>query len=295
MDPTLRTRISNDLKSRLPDLPRRLRTVAKYVVDHPSDFGLDSIRETARKSRVSTYTLVRLAERMGFATYDEFREPFRHALVSASATVDQPEWVSHLREQGPLGLAQAEASLNEMATVQRSLERLLPDQLHRVVRTLLEARTVYLTAVRASYAMAYYLHYVGRMALPNLQLIPRHMNSAIDELHNAGPGDVLIAITVTPYSRETIDACRFAQRKGVTLVLISDSDIVSPDFSADETLIASPLSTHHLACYVGTLAVIEVLVAMIVAEAGEPARERIRSYEELRREHQAYWVAKKKH
>ncbi len=295
MDPTLRTRITNDLKAILPELTRGLRMIAKYIVDQPSDFGLDSIRETARKAGVSTYTLVRLAERMGFSSYDDLREPFRHALVSASAQVEKPEWVDRLRDGGALGQVQAEASVNAMATVQRSLERQVPDQMHRVVTMLLGARTVYLTAVRASYAMAYYLHYVGRMALPNLQLIPRHMSSAIDELHTAGPGDVMIAITLTPFSRETIEACRFAQQRGVTLILISDSEIISPVFSADETLIASSLSTHHMASYGGTLAVIEILLALLVAEAGDPAKERIRSYEKLRRENQAYWAAKKKH
>jgi DNA-binding MurR/RpiR family transcriptional regulator len=32
----------------LPDLSPRLKSVAKYIVDNQSDFGLDPIRETAR-------------------------------------------------------------------------------------------------------------------------------------------------------------------------------------------------------------------------------------------------------
>ena len=294
MDPTLKTKVIKDLKDMLPGLPRGLRTVAKYVVDHPSDFGLDSIRETARKAGVSTYTLVRLAEKLGFAGYDDLREPFRHALVSASANIAQPEWIGRLRENGAQSQVQAEASLNTLAIVQRSLERQVPEQMQRVATMLLQARNVYLTAVRASYSMAYYLHYVGRMALPSMQLIPRHMGSAIDELHLAGPDDVMIAITFTPYSREVIEACRFARRKGVRLILISDSEIVSPDFSADETLIVSVLSTHHFGCYAGAMAVIELLIAILVAEGGEPARTRIRAYEELRQESHAYWVAGEK-
>lgn len=294
MDPTLKTKVIKDLKDMLPHLPRGLRTVAKYVVDHPSDFGLDSIRETARKAGVSTYTLVRLAEKLGFTGYDDLREPFRHALVSASANIAQPEWIGRLRENGAQTQVQADASLNTLAIVQRSLERQVPEQMQRVATMLLQARNVYLTAVRASYSMAYYLHYVGRMALPSMQLIPRHMGSAIDELHLAGPEDVMIAITFTPYSREVIEACRFARRKGIRLILISDSEIVSPDFSADETLIASVLSTHHFGCYAGAMAVIELLIAILVAEGGEPARTRIRSYEELRQESHAYWVAGEK-
>lgn len=295
MDPSLRNQVISLLKSVLSDLPSGLRTVAKYIVDNSSDFGLDSIRETARKAGVSTYTLVRLAERLNFASYDELRAPFRHALVSAATGIETPEWIDRLRENGKSGQAQAEAALNAMAIVQRSLERQAPERIQRVVTLLLEARNVYLTAVRASYAMAYYLHYVGRMALPTLQLIPRHMGSAIDELNDAGEGDVLIAITFTPYSLETIEACKFARRQGVKLVLISDSEIVAPDFSADETLIVSVLSTYHFGCYTGAMAVIETLIALLVAQGGEAAKARIGSYETLRRENHAYWVAKKKH
>ncbi len=295
LDPTLKTKTISKLKAVLPDLSPRLKTVAKYIVDHPSDFGLDPIRETARKSGVSTYTLVRMANRLGFAGYEELREPFRHALVSSTELTERPPWVDELRDGNALGQAQADAAVNSMAIVQRSLERQTSEQMERVAAMLLEADNVYLTAVRASYALAYYFHYVGRMALPSLQLIPRHMNSAIDELNYAGPGDVMIAISFTPYSRETIEACKFARAKGVKLILISDSDVVSSDFTPEETLVVSVISTHHFGCYTGALAVIESLLALLVNLGGDDARDRIRSYEDLRKNNNAYWIAQKKH
>lgn len=294
MDPTLRNRTLATLKEQIPDLPKGLRTVAKYVIDHPSDFGLDPIRETAKKAGVSTYTLVRLAERMGFGGYDEMRDPFRQALVSAAAVVEQPAWLERFQQDDDIGRIQAEASMNSMAIVQRTLEQQDAAQMARVVTMLMAAPTVYLTAVRATYALAYYLHYVGRMALPSLQLIPRHMNSPVDELHDAQPGDVMIALTFTPYSRETIEACKLARRKGVRLIMISDSEIVAPDFSADETLLASVLSPHHFGCYAGAMALIETLIAQLVTAGGEAARDRIGSYETIRAESHAYWSAQKK-
>lgn len=295
MDPTLKNKLLSHLKEVIPELPKGLRTIAKYIIDHPSDFGLDPIRETARKAGVSTYTLIRLAEKVGVASYDELREPFRQSLVSAAASVDQPIWIEGLRERGELGQIQAEAAVNSMAIVQRSLEHLDLDRMQRVIDLLLGAKNVYLTAVRASYSIAFYLHYVGRMALPSLQLIPRHMGSAIDDLHMAGEGDVMIAITLTPCSRETVEACEFAQSKGIKLVLISDTEIVSPEFTADETLLASVLSTHHFGCYTGMMSVVETLLAMLVAQGGEDAQKRITSYEDLRKNTNAYWVAQKKH
>ena len=294
MDPTLKTRTISALKEAIPALSPRLKTVAKYIVDHPNDFGLDPIRETARKCGVSTYTLVRMAARMEFESYDALREPFRHALVSANALVDRPDWIESMRQRGALGAVQAEAALNTMAIVQRSLERQNPDEMERVVDLLLGAKNVYLTAVRASYALAYYFHYVGRMALPTLQLVPRHINSAIDELNTAGVGDVMIAISFQPYSRETIEACRFAHARGVKLIMISDSEVISSEFRPEATLVAATVSTHHFGCYTGAMGVIENLLALLVHRGGAATRQRITSYEDLRKDTNAYWIAQKK-
>lgn len=293
MDPSLKARTIAKLKTNIAALSPALRNVAKYIIDFPADFGLDPIRETARKSGVSTYTLVRMADQLGFDSYDALREPFRSALVSPTDTIDPQHWIETLRENSATGQVQANVALKSLAAVQHSLDRLSPRVLEQVVDTLLAADTVYLTAMRASYAMAYYFQYVGSMALPTLQLIPRNMSSAIDELNTAGPGDVLIAITIMPYSRETIAACEFAQQRGVKLILITDSDVVSPKLHPEAVLVAATQSSHHFASFVGITAVLETLLALLVKRGGHAAAKRVKSYEELRARHNAYWVAKK--
>lgn len=295
MDPTLKTNTTTALKHRISQLSPQLKTAAKYVLDHPSAFGLDSIRETARKANVSTYTFVKLAKKFDFQSYEALREPYRHALVSSATVRSDTDWLSDLRTQADFGPVFADAAQNAISIVTHSLEQQQLDELERISDLLVTAKNVYLTAVRSSYAVAYYLHYVGRMALPALQLIPRHSNSAIDDLNDATEGDVLIAITVTPYSRETIDACAFAKKKGVKLLLITDSEIVSPALAPEHTLVASVLSSHKFGCLSGMMAVVELLIAFLMKHGGAPAKDRIESYEKLRVEHNAYWVAQKKH
>lgn len=293
MDPTLKTRTMTRLRRAFSGLPPQMQTAAKYVSDNPAAFGLDSIRETARKSGVSTYSLVRLAQEFGFDSFEDLRAPFRHALVSTADFVENPPWLGPMAEAGETGQVQAAASLNALAIVQRSLERQSPALMERVADRLLAADRVFLTAVRASFAMAYYFDYVGRMALPSMQLIPRHVGSAIDDLNQAGPGDVLVAITVAPYSRETIEACEFAQSRGVGLILITDSDIVSPDLRPDATLVASVVSTHAFGCFAGIAALLDVLIALLLTRGGAEAEARVGAYEQTRARYNAYWVPQK--
>ncbi len=293
MDPTLKSRTLARLKAELERFSPRMQLAAKYVLDNPGEFGLDPIRETARKAGVSTYTLVRMAEHLGFDGFEDFRAPFRHALLSGSASSDRAGWIAGLGARGEAGRFQADVSANALSIVERSLERLGPETLDRAAGILMSARRVYVTAVRASFAMAYYFHYVGRMAVPSLRLIPRHMGSAVDDLNEAGPEDAVLAITVAPYSRETIEACEFAQDKGLRLVLVADSDVVAPGLRPDAVMVVSTLSEHHFGCYSGVVAVLEVLLARLVRDGGAPARARIESYEALRARHNVYWSREK--
>ncbi|RME15027.1 MAG: SIS domain-containing protein, partial [Alphaproteobacteria bacterium] len=105
--------------------------------------------------------------------------------------------------------------------------------------------------------------------------------------------DVLIAVSIMPYSRETIEACHFARERGMKVVMISDSDVISPRFHPDHLLRADVLSTHHFGSFSGMTALVEVLLALMMARGGEAARARIRAYEAVRLANNAYWPTKK--
>lgn len=294
MDPTLKSRTISRLKTALPDLPPQLQAAAKYVIDHPAGFGLDSIRRSAAQAGVSTYSFIRLAERLGFSGFDALRAPFRHALATTTVLSESPDWIETLRRAGPLGMVQADAARNTLAGVQSTLARQNPGTMEHVAGLLLGARRVYLTAMRASWGLAYHFHYIGRMALTSLDLIPHHMNSPIDDLNASGPEDVLIAITVAPYSRETVEACAFARARGVRLILITDSEAMAAEFTPEATLVATTISTHHFGSFSGVMAILETLLALLVKQGGDAAAARIASYEALRSERDVYWSARKK-
>ncbi|MBE3639515.1 MurR/RpiR family transcriptional regulator [Mangrovicoccus algicola] len=294
MDPTQKTRLLAALQDRMDSLSPQQRKAARHVIAHPLDVGMDPIRDTAQKAGVSTYTLVSLAKLMGFGGYRAFREPFRQALLPGAAAATAPAWLTQDAAGDDGGAVFAAAAANAMGIVARSLEGQDPATLDAMARRLMQADRVFLTAARASYAMAYYVHYVGRMALPALELIPRHHNSAIDDLNDARPGDVLLAIAVTPHSRETVEACLFAQNKGMDVLLVSDTAEVAPGLRPAHVLVASVQSTHRFGCFAGMMAVLETLLALLMHRGGSRAQERIESYDRLRNDSAAYWPQAKK-
>ena len=281
------------LRHDIDHMPPQLQAAAKYVIDHPGDFGLDPIRTTARKIGVSSNVLVRLAQRMGYDGYDAFRHPFRQALVTDGEDRLHHDWLSLQSSEGPFSAAQADFARNELNVVARSLRLLEPGRVKAATDLILNTQRCFVTATRASYALAYYFHYAGRMAHPGLQLVPRHMGSAADDLLDAGSGDCLLAITVRPYSAETIRTMRFAADKGIRIILISDSDVIAPGVRPDISLQISTRSMHHFSSFSGAMAVLECLLSHLFAAGGQDALHRVEAYEKAREDTGAYWQPKK--
>lgn len=284
--------ISRRLIAEVDTLPSRLQLVAKYIVDNSNAFGMDPIRVSAEKIGVSANSLVRLANYLGFGSFDELREPFRASLVARYDGTTGEGWIDRMSDSGAFGEAHSRAVRNEIDIVMQSLRLVTAEKAKTAVSMLMEARNAYVTATRASYSLAYYFHYVGRMALPSLHLIPRHMGSPVDEMISIGDDDVLMAITFPPYSADTISALRLARRKGAKLILISDSELIAPNIEVDLFLKVSLQTQHHFGCFAGAMVVLECLLFHLVSQGGEEAQAHIASYEALREDFGAYWQAK---
>lgn len=294
LDPKQTARLLATLKEGISHMPPKLAAAAKYIIDNPGDFALDPVRLTATKAGISANTLVRLAEHLGFDSFEALRTPFRTALVTGQEAGLGEDWLAQMQtSDAPSAALQARAARNEINIVARSLRLMTPERTAAIVETLTSARRCYVTATRASYALAHYFHYVGRMALPDLDLVPRHMGSAMDDLIDLSAEDCLIAITFAPYSSGTIQALRMAAKRGAKVVLISDSEVIAPGIHADHVLAVASNSLHAFGAYGGAMAVLECLLTHLITAGGDTARRRIEAYEDLRQDSGAYWSGPK--
>ncbi|WP_170324761.1 MurR/RpiR family transcriptional regulator [Ruegeria arenilitoris] len=285
--------ITDRLRQEIERMPSALQAAAKYVIDHPGDFGLDPIRTTATRIGVSSNVLVRLAHRMGFDSFEAFRTPFRNALVTDREGELGQDWLTTLQTEDAFSNAQAKLAQNEQNVVARSLRLMEAEKTREAVRHITTSRRCFVTATRASYALAYYFSYTGRMAHPGIQLVPRHIGSAADDLLDADQNDCLVAITVHPYSADTIQSMRFAKQQGLRLILISDSDVIAPGVEPDIAFTVSTRALYPFSCYTGAMAVLECLLGHLFDAGGDAARQRIDAYQKAREDTGAYWQPSK--
>jgi len=83
------------------NLPGQLQLSARYIIDHPHEVGLQSMRTLALNADVHPNSFVRLARHIGFDGYQAMRERFRDFVRGGvGSSPDRARWLQDMAKQG---------------------------------------------------------------------------------------------------------------------------------------------------------------------------------------------------
>lgn len=273
-----------------PNLSPQVRKAAGYVLENPGDVATLSMRKIAAAAQVPPPTLPRLAQALGFDTYESFREIYRRQLQERTvAYSEQADRLQHRREGDGMNSLLSAFRQASLANIEHLFDTIDSNVVGEAVQTLLAARTVYVAGMQSSFPYANYFQYVGYMANPNWVLV-RNTNGALaDGVVGLGPADVLVAIAIRPCARDTVCLAQMAQERGATVIGITDSRTTPLAARSDFVLTVPCRSPQFFDSYVSTTALLETIIGLVVAKSGQDALENIERVELLRRKLGEYW------
>jgi DNA-binding MurR/RpiR family transcriptional regulator len=274
------------LAQRFPDLPPRLQRAARFVADNPDQVAVRSMREIARRAAVAPATMVRLARALDFDDYDDLRDVFiRRVEAQATAHAARAQKLQATERDGPrLGEHLAAAQVAAIHSAAANPEAAIT----AFVRQIATARTVAFLGMRASHAIAFHFAYVYGLLRDNGRLIDDRGGALHDHVARLARGDALIAISLAPYTRATVDAVEAAERRGATILALTDSTLSPIARPARHTLLFRGSGPSFFSTMVGALALTELLVARLAASGGRAVIARLERTDEALREAGAY-------
>lgn len=270
-----------------PSLTPKLKNAAKVILDNPNLVATTSMRALAKQAGVTPPTMIRLANTLGFENYDSFRQVFQ-ASVNERNFEKRANWLQN--RSAAVGIASIVQRIAEsgLGNVNQLYQELDLERVCAAADIILEAPHVYVVASGGMHSIASYLHYVCRMALPQIRLPRTSGNGLIEGLVSVRAGDVILGMAYHPYSRHSIEAFQFAQARGARMVYLTDS--MAAPFAADaEVLLLQKTDTaQFFPSMVAVMSAIETLIAVIVARSGERALDSIADYSKIRSESEFY-------
>jgi DNA-binding MurR/RpiR family transcriptional regulator len=254
------------------DMPAQLQAGARYVLDRPRDVALLSMREQARRAGVQPATMTRLAKRLGMDGYDEVRELYAAAVRDGDLGFAGKAGVQVISQKlkGDRALA-----ADMLASISRQIEQLAApqnlDRLAGAARALASARRIFCLGLRSSHSVAWHLHYVLTLVGDRSVHIDGIGATGPDALARATSRDVLLAVSVMPYTRLTIELAEYAAAQGLSVVAITDSEVAPLAQVARHVVLVNTESPSFFHAMSPAFAVAEVLGAIIAGRGGDDA------------------------
>ena len=273
-------------------LSPQLRRAADYALNAPEDVALLSMRRLADCAGVPPSTMNRLARHYGFDGFVDFRRVFQSRVRHQSTGYGE-------RARGLQGMAgRVDDLVNSVHNsgrdnLEKAFQNNAPENFLNAAKVLAKGEQVFIVGLRSCYPIARYFNYVYGFFQSNGQLLDTEGGAFADGLRSLKSGDVMFAISFHPYARETLSALEFAKSKRCKTVVLTDNPL-SPlvSFSENPLIVdnQTPSFFHSLA---PALAVVEALIAVMVAEGGDEALNAILESERQLQDFDAYWQSAK--
>ncbi len=259
--------ILSALREQLPQLSKKERQIAEFILSEPHRVVQMGIIELAQASSASAATISRFCRQLRFAGFPDFRMKLSNDLAGGSRRLQS---FQDIVEDRPLGEIVAVIEANTIRAITETSRLLDLVLLGQAVTALLNARQIAIFGMATSGVVAQdfmqKLVRIGKIAYayadPHLQ---------ITTAASLGKRDVAIAISYSGETPETIDALNCAKEQGCTTISMTQFSSCTLSRLSDIALFASPLEEGmkrgDMASRLALLHIIDVLfTAMLSAK-----------------------------
>jgi DNA-binding MurR/RpiR family transcriptional regulator len=281
-------KIIADLSRLRPEMSPQVRRATEFVLRNPALIAMHSMRRVAEEANVTPPTMLRMVKTLGFDGYETFRDVYRQGYHLVVSDFGGRARKLQLRNDRKESLWSALIEANN-AHLQQLIDNVRPIELQQAATRLLNSKRVFVVGMMSSFSFATYLHYVGRLALPNWHLLSSRGSMLADEVATLTARDAVIAIGFKPYAVSTVRIAKLARERKALLVAITDH-VTSPlGHQANHVFVAPNDSPQFFGSFVATVALIEALLAYVVNQGGENLVKNIAAIEGTREIFREYW------
>ncbi len=206
------------IASSMEEYTKTEKKIAAYIINNVLEFTLSTIGNVAEELDVSKTSLIRFAKRMGFDGYIEFRKKLQEEEVMRFTPAERFRRLVNNKY-----LSNAEkVEHKEIDSIRQCFANLDGASFDRLLQAIANARQVYTAGFDVASFLAEILSYRMKTFGFPFEYLDASRAVFSQRLMFAAPEDVLIIFDFPDYSDYCLDAILYAQKKGMTIALITD-------------------------------------------------------------------------
>ena len=254
--------------------PKRLREVAVFLWQHPSEVALGTSTSIAARAGVLPSTLVRFAQHLGYSGFSDLQALFKQHLKAGHPGV-QTSRSTGKRSADEVLVAGFLDSAQE--TLRRTAADFDLKRFQRAGDIIAKAEIVYLIGSKRAFPITAYMSVAfSKLGVRNI-LVDNVGSAAFDQIGGASARDVMISVNFSPYNSITAEIVSAGREAKVPLVALTDSALspVVPMAAAWLEIVESDFAGFTTPA--ATLTIATALVLAVAQRRGrpQPSRQRV--------------------
>ncbi len=262
------------------------KKIADFILSNYEQAVFMTAVRLGKQVGVSESTTVRFAVELGYEGYPEFRQALEEMVLNRLNSVQRMEVAySNLSEDQIL----ERVLLSDIDKIKHTMESCSKEAFQMAVRSILDARKVYLVGIRSCTPLASFLDFYLRQILEDVQLITTNNASEIfEQMIHLNEKDVVIGISFPRYSMRTLKAMEFANKRNARIITITDSPHSPINLYSSCSLLAKSDMASIVDSLVAPLSVINALIVALCLERKDKVMATLSEMEKLWEEYQVY-------
>ncbi len=244
------------IREKFTKLSKGQKLIAGYVMNNYDKVAFMTASKLGDKVGVSESTVVRFANALDYKGYPDLQKELQELIKTKLTTVQRLELSNSYNEEGFF----KKVMQADVDNILKTIDELNTKSFNEVVKSILEAKKVYVFGLRSSTVIVQYFSYYLNFILDNVRIVPSSINDIFDQFINIGKEDVLIGITFPRYSKKTLEVMEFVKNKGAKIIGITDSQFSPVSEIADITLTAKSNMTSFVDSLVAPISLINALI-----------------------------------
>ena len=254
---TLRQAITSSFSG----LTKKQKEVARFVLDNDYFVAFASAAEVAQKVGVSTATVVRFCQALGYEGYPHLQAAIRQTFPRFTTTVQRLE--ARLTSLLPESDLLARVCATDVENIKHTMELVDTETFEAAVTEICRATGVLVMGEGLSAPPAlFFAHSLKVMGFP-VQVVTTGGEPLSLELSILRPSDLLVGMSFWRHFRETVEAMSWAKEIGTKRIAITDSEVSPLAQLADYVFVASVDGVAHSSSPTAFISLINALVAAL--------------------------------
>lgn len=213
--------IADRLQVRLDTLTRAERQLAHSILENYPVSGLGPITSVAENAKVSTPTVARMVQKLGFKGYADFQTELREELKAkiSDPIAKHDTWA----EKAPEGHVLNRFTDAVFDNIRHSLSQIETDTFDQACALLADSnRPVCIVGGRITHTLAEYLFLHMQIIRSGVTHIQSTSNAWPHHLLDVKDGDIFVIFDMRRYENNTLKLAEMAHQRGAKIILFTD-------------------------------------------------------------------------